>query len=141
MSVQDKKSFPSRKGLCFACMRVKHLANACRKRSQCQEGNGSHPTLLHEYKPEGKKPVMDSLVRDASNASATREVVALQTDTDSVEIAHYNSLIIPVKLYSENTGKLISVYALPYNESNLTFITGKTAVAERLKSNHNAGEA
>lgn len=48
---KEKMQFLKEKGVCFACLRVGHMSNACEGRLTCNVCSKSHPTVLHMKRP------------------------------------------------------------------------------------------
>lgn len=131
MTVENRKGFIKSKGLCFSCIRGRHLAKECKNRKKCKTCNGSHPTELHVYSTTVKanETPNEGTAGNSINKTETNTVVSHKTQIKEA-MGSYNSLILPVKLTFN--GKELKTYALLDEQSNSCFIT--TAMQKGLQA-------
>lgn len=53
-SIKARREFIQKKGLCFNCIKNKHMVKECTSKSMCKYCNGKHNSLLHEIKETDK---------------------------------------------------------------------------------------
>ena len=46
-SLDERRNFAMKHGLCFGCLRKGHLSKNCKNRQTCKKCQGMHPTVLH----------------------------------------------------------------------------------------------
>ena len=122
MVLGERRNYLRKKGYCYGCMNGRHLSRTCNKRKECQTCGGLHPTLLHfEVK---KRPTADS----TSEVTTHRiETIVSHQSGNGGPTGHYNSLIMPVMVYKNDTPhERIMVYALLDDQSNSSFISQQT---------------
>lgn len=121
MSQEEKKRFILDNKMCYGCLRVGHVSKECRKRATCNICKRSHPTPLHEERPQKEKQEPPPPEKSVSNHSV------------GVDSRDRTSMIVPVWLSCETKGSPeILVYALLDTQSSNTFIDQD--VCERLKA-------
>lgn len=114
LTLDDKKAFIKTNNMCFACLRVGHVAKDCRKRATCNVCRKSHPTPLHD-KPAPEEKLEAGQQQDSS--STTLCSVNMTTSDRT-------SMIVPVWLSSDvKISQEILVYALLDTQSSNTFIS------------------
>ena len=104
-TLEERKDFIKKKGICYGCINGKHLSKDCRNRRKCATCKGSHPTVLHDN-------------------DFKKETKVLHT-RGSIAAIKFNSLILPVNIWSEGT-ESIRTFALLDEQSDSTFISEKT---------------
>ncbi|KAM9709232.1 uncharacterized protein ACNS7B_023621 [Menidia menidia] len=122
LTLEEKKAFVKNNNMCFACLRVGHVAKDCRKRATCNVCRKSHPTPLHDEPAREVKPEVSQQRDSTSTASCSMNM----TNADRT------SMIVPVWLSSsvKNSPEIL-VYALLDTQSSNTFVTED--VCEKLK--------
>ncbi|XP_022102427.1 uncharacterized protein LOC110985605 [Acanthaster planci] len=129
-TLEERKQFVMKRGLCFACLTQGHRSKQCRQRKTCQTCKRRHPTSLHgdvketpapNPKPESEppKPVV------ASTSSHTR----VNNFSDTC-VQGKSSMIVPVWVsHSDTPNQERLVYALLDTQSDTTFILDDTCDA------------
>lgn len=56
MPSEEKKRFVTKNNMCFGCLRVGHISKNCLQRANRNICRKSHPTPLHEVRPQVDKP-------------------------------------------------------------------------------------
>ncbi|VDI08599.1 Hypothetical predicted protein [Mytilus galloprovincialis] len=125
-SVQERKEFAKRTGLCFACLGSGHLSKQCNKRATCSICTKRHPTAFHgdvvkQYPNNSKQP---------TPCNEEKELYKSQTGAVLMSITEScgkSSMIVPVYLsHTDNQQHEILVYALLDTQSDTTFILDNT---------------
>ncbi|KAJ8332755.1 hypothetical protein SKAU_G00416510, partial [Synaphobranchus kaupii] len=121
MSLEERKKLVFDNNMCFGCLRVGHVSKDCRKRATCNICRRSHPTPLHEERPQGERPEAPPPEESASNCSVR------------VDNSDRTSMIVPVWLSCAATNSPETlVYALLDTQSSNTFIDQD--VCEKLRA-------
>ncbi|CAG2238517.1 unnamed protein product [Mytilus edulis] len=119
-SVQERKEFAKRTGLCFACLGSGHLSKQCNKRATCSICTKRHPTAFHgdvvkQYPNNSKQP---------TPCNEEKELYKSQTGAVLMSITEScgkSSMIVPVYLsHTDNQQHEILVYALLDTQSDTT---------------------
>ena len=106
LSLEDRKSVVSKKGLCFGCFRTGHLNFMCQNKETCKVCQKNHPTLMHDY-----SEVFASKSGDCASSFPNRST----------------SMVLPVRLKHKSNDQEIVVYALLDTQSNTNFISEEVA--------------
>ena len=116
MSVDDRKSFASSKGLCFGCLKKGHLYRECR--------NKRHATLFRkEFKPISSNVIKEESHENLSDKSTTANAVTHRIKTMTNNDC-YHSMIVPIILYhKDHPENQVETYAMLDNQSNASFIS------------------
>ncbi|KAL7835661.1 hypothetical protein SRHO_G00280080 [Serrasalmus rhombeus] len=113
LTLEEKKAFVKTKNMCFACLRVGHVAKDCRKRATCNVCRKSHPTPLHDEPAQEEKPEISQQRDSTSTALCSMNI----TNADRT------SMIVPVWFSSTvRHSPEILVYALLDTQSSNTFV-------------------
>jgi hypothetical protein len=116
-SLQEKKDFITKKGLCFGCLRNGHLAKDCKKRLECHVCKKTHPTVMHSDTKHDRKSV------DKSQSAESKETkhVSLLTQDGTVS---RSTMVVPVYLsHVSKPDSEILTYALLDTQSDTSFIS------------------
>jgi hypothetical protein len=116
-SLNERKDFIKKKGLCFACLSSGHMSKFCQNRATCSECGRRHPTILHD--PEKDKSdtevtnacVMKKESRSHTGAGARRNCIG-------VSVA-----IVPVDVFDGIRSRSARTYATQDPCSTASFIT------------------
>ena len=105
-----KIDFLKSKGFCFGCLKkASHISKNCTKRLTCKKCNLNHPTILHrDQNPGGKKSTEDTEIRSAGSRCSPLDGAGAPA-------------MVPVKVYSRQTGRTILTYAFLDDGSNAVF--------------------
>ena len=105
-----KIEFLKSKGFCFGCLKKgSHISKNCTKRLTCKKCNLNHPTILHrDQNPGGKKSTEDTEIRSAGSRCSPLDGAGAPA-------------MVPVKVYSRQTGRTILTYAFLDDGSNAVF--------------------
>lgn len=120
-TLQERRDFLMKRGLCFACLAGYHLARDCKNKRNCRKCNGPHPTTMHNdnYRRNNRSQANDR--SDDVRVTSTLHTKMLDPNL------RLSSMIVPVKLQHDTApGKCITVYALLDEQSNSTFISRDT---------------
>ena len=121
MSHEEKRKFILDNKMCYGCLRIGHFAKDCRKRATCNICKQSHPTPLHEERPQKER---------AEDLSPEESASSHSIKTDSSD---RTSMIVPVWLSCEaKDSPEILVYALLDTQSSNTFV--EKDVCDRLEA-------
>ncbi|KAM9306511.1 multiple C2 and transmembrane domain-containing protein 1 isoform 2-T3 [Pholidichthys leucotaenia] len=71
MPLKDRKKFVMDNNMCFSCLRVGHISKSCRQKVTCNICRRSHPSPLHEERPQGEKPEMPPQEESASTVACS----------------------------------------------------------------------
>ena len=127
LSHDEKKRVILDNKMCYACLRIGHQAKECRNRATCNICKRSHPTPLHEERPqkETENPQPDPpKPPDPPEESASNNSV-------KVNKGERTSMIVPVWLSCDaDFSPEILVYAFLDTQSSNTFVDRD--VCERL---------
>lgn len=123
---KERIRFLATKGLCFGCLTQGHLSKSCRKRMQCSECSGKHPSILHVTRDA---PALQE--RDENrNTEVTGEVTSAFVEAEHENRGHTGAgnketilPIVPVKIKSKRSDKVMQVYAFLDQGSTATFCT------------------
>ncbi|XP_043956787.1 uncharacterized protein LOC122822295 [Gambusia affinis] len=118
---KDKVEFLKKSGLCFSCLVRGHLSKDCKRKMSCQFCAQKHPSLLHvlrleENKPESTSDKNEPQVSSSALASVLKEN-DLTGDKDSI------LAIVPVRIKSKKSPKMVETYAFIDPGSSGTFCT------------------
>lgn len=123
---KDRIRFLMSKGLCFGCLTQGHMSKDCRKRMQCRECSAKHPSILHIKEENSACTESD----EKGNKERTREVSSAFVGTGrenrndtGAGIDETILSIVPVKVKSKRSDKIIEVYAFLDQGSTATFCT------------------
>ena len=105
-----KIDFLKSKGFCFGCLKKgSHISKNCTKRLTCKKCNLNHPTILHrDQNPGGKKSTEETEIRSAGSRCSPLDGAGAPA-------------MVPVKVYSRQTGRTILTYAFLDDGSNAVF--------------------
>ena len=105
-----KIEFLKSKGFCFGCLKKgSHISKNCTKRLTCKKCNLNHLTILHRNQnPGGKKSTEDTEIRSAGSRCSPLDGAGAPA-------------MVPVKVYSRQTGRTILTYAFLDDGSNAVF--------------------
>lgn len=107
LTLEERKAFVKTNNMCFACLRVGHVAKDCRKRATYNVCKKSHPTPLHDEPTQEEKPEVSQQRDSTSTASCSMNM----TNADRT------SMIVPVWLSSTvKSSPEILVYAVRYTK-------------------------
>lgn len=111
---KDRIRFLATKGLCFGCLTQGHLSKSCRKRMQCKECSGKHPSILHVTKDA---PALQERAANR-NTEVAGEVTSAFVEAEHEGRGHTGAgnketilPIVPVKIKSKRSDKVMQVYA------------------------------
>ena len=109
-----KIDFLKSKGFCFGCLKkASHISKNCTKRLTCKKCNLNHPTILHrDQNPGGKRSTEDTEIRSAGSRCSPLDGAGAPA-------------MVPVKVYSRQTGHTILTYAFLDDGSNAVFCSEK----------------
>ena len=111
-TLDEKKDFFKKKGLCFGCVSRNHMVKGCIKRRVCSKCKGRHPTCLHDDDYQPKREVEPAKEDSASSSACTtygEANVVLQS-------------ILPVKI-QQNDGIIVDTYCFYDNGSTGCFMS------------------
>ena len=129
-TLEERKGFAMKKGLCFGCLARGHLSKDCKNRLKCKTCSKPHPTALHgdvRVKP-------DSSAKDATS-SAVQELKSVTSNTrislfSGSDNGCKSSMTVPVWIsHKDNPKDERLVYALLDTQSDTTFILQDTCNA------------
>ena len=128
-SLDDRNAFLTQKKLCYGCcnpMTPTHNASTCTDRCVCRICGKKHPTCLHGYKPKRMRTNYENW-RNYANGSQERQPpqikdVRISTATIGTEDC-ISMCVVPIKIKSSDSGKVVATYAMLDNCSQGTFVT------------------
>ncbi|XP_077865956.1 uncharacterized protein LOC144353261 [Saccoglossus kowalevskii] len=120
-TIDERRDFIMKKGLCFSCFEESHMSRQCINRCECKVCHKKHPTSLHYRDKYSKSGNKTSETHEIEQREATCHKV-LSGNKESV-----SSMVVPVwVLCKENPGSEMLVYALLDTMSDVTFILDQT---------------
>lgn len=121
---KDRIKFLITKGICFGCLTQGHLSRNCHKRVQCRDCSAKHPSILHIVKDA------DSVLSGQDENTEITEVTSALIGTEHESSRDTGAgdgenilSIVPVKLKSKRSNKVIQIYAFLDQGSTGTFCT------------------
>ena len=109
LTLEERQSHATKRGLCFGCLRWGHIRQDCRRKGR--------PLLYIGLPPRNDKQP------EANESTPQQEAVSYKINVSTPEEFHH-SLIVPVVIYhKEMPMKQVTTYALLDNQSNACFIT------------------
>lgn len=116
----DKIEFLKTKGLCFGCLTQGHLSKDCKRRLTCQECSKMHPSILHIAKE-------NSLTSSSCDENKPgRRTASIDHETCGYTGAGNSECIlaiVPVKIKSKKSNKIVKTFAFIDQGSSATFCT------------------
>ena len=128
-SLDDRNAFLTQNKLCYGCcnpMTPNHNASTCTDRCVCRICGKKHPTCLHGYKPKRRQADYENWRNYANGSQETQPTqfkdVRISTATTGTEDC-ISMCVVPIKIRSSNSGKVVATYAMLDNCSQGTFVT------------------
>ena len=119
LPIDEKLKFIRQQGMCFACLKKgKHISKDCKNKLVCKECAKGHPTVLHQDKLDNTKEEKATTDKKIVNKMTSRPC----SHTGAGEDDAYPT-IIPVTVYSRNTGISVETYAHIDQGSDAVFCT------------------
>lgn len=119
-SMDERREFVKKGGLCFGCLNRGHMSKDCPKRSECKVCNKRHPTSLHD--DSFKRPTLDKKSGSQTD-DTTKDKESTNHKVESDTERSLTSMILPVFVSSvHHPEQEILVYALLDTMSDTTFI-------------------
>ena len=112
---QDRLAAFKKMGLCYGCLKKgSHFAKDCKKRLTCNTCKGKHPTVLHRDKEQDKEQSESKEDKPAD--------VSMACGLTGAGVSSLLS-VVPVTVYSRQTGRQVKTYALLDSKSTAVFCT------------------
>lgn len=110
-TVKERIEICMSKGLSFSCLRPRHTARHCNRRTQCELCKKPHATVLHRPSPEDRneEKVMET-------AKATNNCVNCSSTTTSM-------ILLLLIHHKDNPDRRVKVYAVLDDHSDTCFVT------------------
>ena len=113
-SVKERQDLCMSKGLCFSCLRPRHTARHCKRKTQCELCKKPHATVLHRFPPEE---------HEEKNEVSTKETVKATNNCVNCSDTT-TSMILPVWIHhKDDPDRRVKVYAVLDDQSDTCFIT------------------
>lgn len=112
-------------GMCFSCLNKGHLSKDCKKKMSCHICLHKHPTVLHHVKSEDintEQPSSEPTEHQTLNSA----LASLQKENTTLSGAGVDNCIlaiVPVRIKSKKSPKIIETYAFMDPGSSGTFCT------------------
>lgn len=115
------------KGLCFGCLTPGHLSKDCRKRMQCRECSGKHPSILLVTKNAPALPEKDENKNSEVTSKVTNAFVKAENESSRDTGAGNGETILPIVPVkkSKRSNQIMHVYAFLDQGSTATFCTNE----------------
>lgn len=118
----EKIDFLKKNGICFGCLCTGHISKECRKRLTCKTCGSKHPSILHIY----QKKTGTNVEKDKNNSECTVDSSAIAVQTSGLTGAgkqDFKLAIVPVKVKSKKSHKMVETYAFLDPGSSASFCT------------------
>ena len=131
---EERRKFIMSKGMCFSCLNRGHMSRTCPNRAICDTCNGRHPTSLCGDFVKWRTAVTSQGTADEEEDSKEEISKGTTLTVLNNEELDLTTMIVPVRVYSNNSNDWISTYALQDSQSDSTFILDSLADKLELKS-------
>ena len=116
LSIKNRKEFIQKKGLCFNCIKSKHMVKDCTSNSMCRYCESKHNSLLHETKQVDKNN--NQFNKDDQSPGFSSSSVQKLTLCNNVERSGIHTAIIPTAVV------LVSNISDQFEECRILLDTG-----------------
>lgn len=118
---KQKITFLKEQKVCFGCLCIGHISKDCRRRMSCKTCGARHPSMLHIH-PKNKDQDKDQAGVADTNTAVGSSLVEVQSSGLTGD--HDCKLsIVPVKVKSKKSHKIVETYALLDQGSSGSFCT------------------
>ena len=123
-TADERRTFIMKEGLCFSCLKHGHRSRQCQNRKTCDRCKGRHPTSLCGDIKRWKE--------NSTPTESTTQTVGNPTDASTLTVVNERELdittmIVPIDVFSNNSDKVVRIYALQDSQSDSTFILDSVA--------------